>query len=170
MLHRAYAPLAARGLRYTATHQTPEVTADRLFKGHPLAAEWNGRIVGTITVYPPNPKASVAVYREPHTYIFGQFAVDPDFKGNGIGRALHQAAIDYAVGQNAQFMSLDTAAPAVELIATYRRWGYEVVERTHWRDTNYESVLMRRRITKVVADAFMEDQKPSRANEHNGSR
>jgi GNAT superfamily N-acetyltransferase len=144
ILHRAYAPLAARGLRYMATHQSPADTHRRLFKGHPLAAEKAGQIIGTITIYPPQPRASVATYRDPHTFSFGQFAVDPVFAGQGIGRILHQAAVDYALGQGARFLSLDTAAPATDLIATYARWGYAIVEHTHWGDTNYESVLMRR--------------------------
>ena len=43
MLHRAYAPLAALGLRYSATHQSPEVTRRRLDKGYSLVAEVEGR-------------------------------------------------------------------------------------------------------------------------------
>jgi hypothetical protein len=38
LLHRAYAPLASRGLRFTATHQLPEVTLRRLHRGYPLVA------------------------------------------------------------------------------------------------------------------------------------
>ncbi len=148
MLHRAYAPLAARGLRYNATHQSPEVTARRLSRGHSVMAECDGRVVGTISVYPPDPAAKVPLYREPHTYSFGQFAVDPAYKGRGIGRALHAAAVDHALSQGAHFLSLDTAAPAAELIATYERWGYVVVERTSWASTNYESVIMRCRLSE----------------------
>lgn len=151
MLHRAYAPLAARGLRYNATHQSPEVTVRRLSRGHALVAESDGRVVGTISVYPPDPSSQVAVYRDPHTYSFGQFAVDPEFKGRGIGRALHAAAVDHALSQGAHFLSLDTAAPAAELIATYERWGYVVVERTSWKSTNYESVLMRCSLLKELS-------------------
>ena len=144
LLHRAYAPLAARGLRFTATHQTTEVTTERLFKGHPLAAEIDGRIVGTITIYPPKPKHRTATYRDPHTHGFGQFAVEPALSGQGIGRRLHQAALEHALSQGARFMALDTAEPATDLIATYERWGYTIVERVQWGDTNYPSVLMRR--------------------------
>lgn len=41
-------------------------------------------------------------------------------------------------------MALDTAAPATDLIATYERRGYAIVERVQWGDTDYPSVLMRR--------------------------
>jgi GNAT superfamily N-acetyltransferase len=144
LLHRAYAPLAARGLYFTATHQPPAETAQRLFKGHPLAAEVDGLIVGTITVYRPNISSKVATYRDPHTYMFGQFGVEPAHGGHGIGRALHQAGLDHALRHGARFMSLDTAEPATDLIATYTRWGYSIVERTQWKDVNYPSVIMRR--------------------------
>lgn len=151
MLHRVYAPLAARGLNYTASYQSPEVTAQRLCTGYPIVAECDGSIVGTLTVYRPDSNSSFALYREPHTYSFGQFAVDPRFKGRGIGRALHRAAIDYAISQGALFLCLDTAAPAEDLVATYARWGYTIVERTTWRDKSYESVLMRCRIAASMS-------------------
>lgn len=118
LLHRAYAPLGARGLRYVATHQTPEVTAERLFTGHPLAAELDGKIIGTLTVHPPNAESRSVTYRDPLTFNFGQFAVEPAFGGQGIGRRLHQAALDHVAGLGARFMALDTAEPATDLIAT----------------------------------------------------
>ena len=104
----------------------------------------DGRIVGTITIYPPKPKHRTATYRDPHTHGFGQFAVEPALSGQGIGRRLHQAALEHALSQGARFMALDTAEPATDLIATYERWGYTIVERVQWGDTNYPSVLMRR--------------------------
>jgi GNAT superfamily N-acetyltransferase len=143
MLRRAYAPLAARGLRYMATHQEPDVTRRRLERGRPFMAEVDGRLVGTITVYGAEPESAAFFYRNPRTYHFGQFGIDPDFKGRGIGRALHGAAIAHALGQGGAFMALDTAAPAGDLIAMYARWGYVEVERVRWKSTNYESVIMR---------------------------
>lgn len=77
------------------------------------------------------------------THHFGQFAVDPDHKGNGIGRALHQAAIDHVREQGGCYLALDTAGPAADLIATYQRWGYQIMERMSFSATNYESVIMR---------------------------
>lgn len=143
MLHRAYAPLAAAGMRYTATHQSSDVTLRRLRTGHALVAEEGGMIIGTLTVYRPDRESSVETYRDPHTYHFGQFAVDPGHKGRGIGRALHQAAIRHAIDEGARFMALDTASPATDLITTYQRWGYEIVDRMDHSSTNYISVIMR---------------------------
>jgi GNAT superfamily N-acetyltransferase len=153
MLHRAYAPLAARGLRYNATHQPPEVTRRRLSGGFAFVAEVDGRLVGTITTYRPDLQSTALVYREPFTFHFGQFGVEPDFKGKGIGRALHQAILDCAVGNGATAMALDTAAPASDLIALYRRWGYSEVGRAQWDSTNYESVIMVRALTPERNDS-----------------
>lgn len=143
MLHRAYAPLAAAGMRYTATHQSADVTLRRLRTGHALVAEQDDNIIGTLTIYRPDRESGVEVYRDPHTYHFGQFGVDPGHKGQGIGRALHHAAIQYAIDEGARFMALDTASPATDLITTYQRWGYEIVDRMDHSSTNYISVIMR---------------------------
>lgn len=151
LLHRAYAPLAAAGLRYTATYQSAEVTMRRLRTGLPLVAELDGRVIGTVTVYRNNPGSDVPLYRE--AFYFGQFAVDPDFAGRGVGRALHAAAIRHALDQGARRMGLDTAAPAHDLIATYQRWGYVIVDRIQFSTTNYESVIMCRDLTSTVDTA-----------------
>lgn len=142
MLHRAYAPWAERDLRFTATHQTVEVTARRFSKGVPFIAVWDGTVVGTVTGYRPEPESLVPLLREPDVRSFGQFAVEPAYKGRGIGKALHSALIAWAVADGARAMVLDTAAPAVELITLYRRWGYEIVEHRSFSTVNYESVIM----------------------------
>ena len=50
LLHEAYAPLAAKGFRYLATHQDDATTARRLQGGMSFVSEVDGRIVGTITL------------------------------------------------------------------------------------------------------------------------
>jgi GNAT superfamily N-acetyltransferase len=142
MLHRAYAELAARGLRYLATHQTVEVTERRVKAGHCFIAEANGVILGTITVRKPNLEAQVPTYREAFT--FGQFGVDPTMRGKGIGRALHEKVLRFAKQNGGVAIALDTAAPAENLIALYSRWGYQEVARHRWDSTNYESVIMKK--------------------------
>jgi ribosomal protein S18 acetylase RimI-like enzyme len=85
----------------------------------------------------------VALYRDPHTWSISQFAVSPAFKGRGIGKLLHEAAIVHAQRNGGRIMALDTAAPAEGLIAMYRAWGYELAGEHDWRPhTNYMSVLM----------------------------
>jgi GNAT superfamily N-acetyltransferase len=151
MLHRAYAELGARGWRYSATHQTPEVTERRVRAGQCFIAEVDGALAGTITVKRPNPQSTAATYREEATFMFGQFGVDPAFRGQGIGRALHTHAVRFAEANGATAMALDTAVPAVHLIALYAKWGYREVERCQWGDTNYESVIMKKDLKRPAA-------------------
>ena len=53
LLHRAYAPLAGRGMNFTAATQSAETTARRAAEGHCFIAERRGRVVGTVTVCGP---------------------------------------------------------------------------------------------------------------------
>jgi len=67
LIHAAYAPHAAKGLRYWGTHQSVQDTAARFASGHGLVAESNGAYLGTITVRPPQSASEVALYRDPTT-------------------------------------------------------------------------------------------------------
>ena len=53
----------------------------------------------------------------------------PDYKGRGLGKKLHEAALEYASKHGGKIMALDTALPATHLIEMYRRWGYRNVGR-----------------------------------------
>ena len=155
LIHAAYAPQALKGLRYWGTHQSVAVTEKRFAAGHGLVAELEERYVGTITVRPPQPESPVAIYRDPHTWTIGQYAVDPTFKGRGLGRALHDAALRYAILQGARSMALDTAAPAEPLISMYRAWGYEVVGEVDWRPhTNFLSIVMCKALAERESKPF----------------
>ena len=57
LIRAAYAPLAAQGLRYWATHQTAEDTAKRLSRGIGFVGELDGKPIATITLSgtPPGP-------------------------------------------------------------------------------------------------------------------
>lgn len=145
LIHEAYAPHADCGLRYWATHQSAEDTRQRFASGQGLVAVLDGDCVGTITVRPPQPESLVELYRDPGVWSIGQFAVSPTFEGRGIGKQLHEAAIQWALQNGGHTMALDTAEPATALIEKYLGWGYRVVGRCDWRPkTNYISVLMAR--------------------------
>jgi len=145
LIHEAYAPHASLGLRYWATHQSVEDTKKRFASGQGFIAELDGDYVGTITVRPPQPESSVELYRDSRVWSIGQFAVLPRFKGLGIGKRLHDAAIQYALRSGGYTMALDTAEPATALIEKYLGWGYSVIGQCDWRPkTNYISVLMAR--------------------------
>src|SRR4051812_21803399 len=143
LIRSAYAPHAASGLRYWATHQSAEDTAKRLASGHGFVAELNGVVVATVTLRQPEPESKVPLLREAATWSFGQFAVAPEHKGRGFGKQIHDFALLYAAKHGCKKMALHTAQPATALIAMYRSWGYELAGTCDWRPhTNFVRVLM----------------------------
>jgi GNAT superfamily N-acetyltransferase len=160
LLHRAYAPLAERGLRYLATHQDADTTRQRAAKGTCfVAVASDGTLIGTIVVYPPTAEldhgnlsgaSGPEWYQRPGVASFGQYGVEPAWKGRGIGRALHIAAESHARSLGAIELACDTAEPATDLVEMYARWGYRQVATTQWEVTNYRSVVLSK---TLVAEA-----------------
>ncbi len=146
MLHRAYAALAARGLRFEASWQDDAWTARRLANGEPWVAVVEGKIVGTVLFCRPGASTSADYFARPGVATFHQFAVDPASQGRGIASLLLETAEDLAREAGAAELALDTAQPAEDLIALYRRRGFEVVDRVQWPTVNYPSVVMSKRL------------------------
>jgi GNAT superfamily N-acetyltransferase len=146
LLHRAYAGLAERGLRFVATWQGDEITRDRLESGEGFVAVLEGRIVGTVTLSRPRATDAESFYSRPGVAYLNQLAVEPELQGQGIGHRLMDFAEDWARGIGAEELALDTAADADHLIAWYARLGYREVDRENWIMTNYESVILSKRI------------------------
>src|SRR5262245_54151335 len=97
LLHRAYAPLAAMGFRYLASHQPVETTKRRVSNGTCLVAEMNGKIVATVTWYRGQEiKDDLPLYRDPKVVYIGQFAVEPNLQRHGIGLRLMRQVEDSA--------------------------------------------------------------------------
>lgn len=151
LLHRAYAPLLAAGMRFVASYQDDATTLERIQGGACFVAEEEGRIVGTVTVYNGDANDSCEYYRRPDVMYFGQFGVDPAVQGGGIGRLLLKAAEDYAQANGAAELALDTSERATDLIALYSRWGFEIVGTVDWNVTNYVSVLMAKKLPRSSA-------------------
>ena len=152
LIHSAYVPHAAKGLRYWATHQTVEDTAKRLASGLALVMEIDGDYAATATLRAPQPESKVALYRDSTVWSITQFCVAPRFKGQGLGKLLHAELVERARNAGAATLALDTAQPAHALIAMYESWGYRVVGECDWRPlTNYTSVLMSRRVDSAAA-------------------
>lgn len=148
LLHRAYAPLGAAGMNFTAVHQTEAQTAERVRQGHCLVAERDGRLIGTVTVngaFDPNTQAWARAtpwfYRADVAH-FHQFAVAPELQGQGIGSALMAGAEAWARNHGHRALALDTALPATALRQRYARAGFEVVDEVHWPGKTYRSVVM----------------------------
>ncbi len=142
LLHRAYAALGARGLNYTAVDQTAEVTAGRMEGGTCLVAEEDGRLVGTLMVYPSGVGAGCPWFERPDVAKIGQFGVDPDRQGGGLGARLLARAEALARRTGAAHLALDTAEDAAHLVAWYERCGYRTVGHVRWEGKAYRSVIM----------------------------
>lgn len=148
LLHRAYAPLAERGLNFGAATQDAATTQRRAAEGQCFVAEQRGRIVGTVTVCGPYDlehapwAAEVPAFRDRDTAHLHQFAVDPALQRRGLGRRLIAACEQWARERGYRRMALDTAEPATELCAMYRRLGYVEVSQVQWQDRSYRSLIM----------------------------
>lgn len=150
LLHRAYAPLAAAGMNYTAATQTAAVTARRAAEGQCYVAVRGAEMVGTVTVAGPYDEsvapwtAEVPWFRDADTAHLHQFAVDPALQRQGLGRRLVSACEAWARARGYRLMALDTAVPAAHLRALYRRLGYADVGSVQWEGRSYRSVIMRK--------------------------
>jgi len=143
LLHRSYAPLAAAGFRYYATHQGPEETRERCERGESYVALIDDTIVGTITLYDSHSE-DVPWYSRPDVGYFGQFGVEPSLQRRGIGQQLLRLVEDRARQLGLRELGLDTAEGARHLIEWYQREGYRIVAHHSWSVTNYRSVIMSR--------------------------
>lgn len=141
-LHRAYAPLAAKGMRFTATHQSEDVTRARIAGGECYLALRDGAVCGTITFKNAEQTNGSPWYDQDDVASFGQFAVEPGLQRHGLGRTLIALAERRALETGVREIALDTAEPATHLIAFYTRLGYRFIEHAQWGMTNYRSVVM----------------------------
>lgn len=146
LLHVAYAPLAAMGFKYLATHQDEATTRRRLQSGISIVAELEGVIVGTVTLRAPKAESRCAWYLQPGVWSFGQFAVRPDLARSGLGTRLMRVIEQRALQQGATELALDTAEGATHLIRWYERLGFRFIQHVSWDETNYRSVVMSKRL------------------------
>lgn len=142
LLHRAYKFLADLGFRFTATHQSVAVTADRIKDGTCLVAVQDGKLVGTITYYNSARKGGTPWYERSDVAYFGQFAVEPTLQKIGLGGYLITLVEELAKRDNMRELALDTAEGATHLIAYYNKRGYRFIDYHSWGTTNYRSVIL----------------------------
>lgn len=143
LLHRAYKELAVMGFKYYATWQSDEVTRKRLSAGVAFIAELDGSIVGTGTLYfHSDTPTGCDWYDRLDVARFGQFAVDPNCQGSGIGSKILKVIEDTAREKGFSNLALDTAEGANHLIKMYGKRGFKLVDYVDWDKTNYRSVIM----------------------------
>jgi len=142
LLHAAYAPLAAAGMRFVASHQDVETTRRRVAKGETFVAVCAGEVIGTITLADANATSGSPFYDQPGVADFGQFAVQPAFQRQGIGSRLIEMVERRAREQGVAELALNTSEHAAQLIAMYTKKGYRFIEHVQWDDVNYRSVIL----------------------------
>ena len=142
LLHRAYGQLAELGFRYHATWQGDEVTLKRLSQGVSFIAEKDGKMVGTATLYLPPSQTGCEWYDRPDVARFGQFGVEPELQGQGIGSSLLDIIEETTKSHGIPNLALDTAEGATHLVELYSRRGFCHVCTADWGITNYQSVIM----------------------------
>lgn len=146
LLNAAYKKLADQGFRYLASHQDSKITKQRIEEGHCFVATLDDRIVGTVTFYSPQQNAGCDWYDQPFVAKYGQFAVEPELQGSGVGSKLIRYVEELAAKENAEEIAIDTAEGASELINYYNRRGYRFIEYAQWQETNYRSVILSKKL------------------------
>lgn len=142
LLHEAYAPLAARGMKYMATHQSVSKTMERLNQGESYLGFIDEELVSTVTLRRANPNSSCEYYRKFGVFSFGQFAVISKFQKKGLGSKIMDFLEMKAKELGAKELALDTSENADGLIRMYENRGYKIVSYTQWNEVNYRSVIM----------------------------
>lgn len=157
LIHAAYAPHAASGLKYWGTHQSEADTAERIARGTCWVAVAEDTYTATAVLCPPQQHSPVPLYCEPGVWSLSQFCVNPAYKGQGYGKRLHQHLLEWLRAQGATTLALDTAAPATALIQRYQSWGYQIVDQCDWRPfTNYPSVVMALDLMSPTQESYNE--------------
>ncbi|MEU3748135.1 MULTISPECIES: GNAT family N-acetyltransferase [Streptomyces] len=141
LLHRSYADHATAGRVFFASYQTVHDTEYRAGGGECWLAVRGAELVGSVTVAAP--------YSVPEGYpapvgagSFWQLAVDPAYRGTGLGQRLLALAEERIAALGSAHVVIDTSAQAADLVGWYRRRGYAPVGSWRWGVTNYESVVL----------------------------
>ena len=146
MLHDAYAPLAARGMRFVASHQDARMTRRRMARGETIVADDQGTIVGVVTLKRASDSHGSPFYQRPDVAGFGQFAVRPSYQHRGIGATLLKLVEQRAAEQGVRQLALDTSEHATDLIQFYESKGFTFVEHLQWPEVNYRSVVLAKKL------------------------
>ncbi len=139
LLHLGYKSLADEGMHFVASHQSDEVTRDRIDRGTCFVAELKEKLVGTITLY--DSKISEHFSKISDGY-FGQYCVDPSLRTSGLGSRLLSLVEELARERGMKSLAFDTSELAIDLIKYYERRGYEFIGHVRWPEVNYRSVTM----------------------------
>lgn len=159
LLHRAYAPQVAMGLKPLAGRQGDDVTAERAAnsecwlalmprpEGVDRPARWGPqRIVGVILFEEVEKVTFPPFFLRPDVAHFAQFGVDPDVQGVGIGRLLLAKVEERARENGAAELACSMAEPDRNLYEFYMKRGFRLIEHWQWPYTNYRSCILSKRL------------------------
>ena len=146
LLHAAYAPLAAAGMRYVVSHQDVATTKRRMARGETFVAVRDDAVVGVITLAEAHGTHGSPFYDRPDVASFGQFAVLPALQRQGIGSRLMDIVEARAREKGVAELAPNTSEHAETLIAMYNRRGYRFIEYAQWNGVNYRSVILSKRL------------------------
>ena len=148
LLNKSYKKLSEQGFRYLASHQNSDITKQRIDEGQCFIALLENKLIATITYYSPVQASGNEWYDQSFVASYGQFAVDEEFQKTGIGGRLIEFVENLAKSDNAKEITIDTAEGAEELIRYYSKRDYKFVGHTQWKETNYRSVLLSKKLTQ----------------------
>jgi uncharacterized damage-inducible protein DinB/predicted N-acetyltransferase YhbS len=148
LLNRAYAPLAAAGMNFSAASQDVATTRERMAAGDSFVMEdETGVCIATVTLSRPRDPQRQPWAAE-HPWIcapdiahVNQFAVEPALQRAGLGARLMAHCEQAARARGAARIVLDTAEPATHLRAWYERLGYHAIGADQWPGKAYRSVV-----------------------------
>ena len=148
LINRAYKRLADMGLKYVGTWQDDRMTEKRLRGAECWVGAMDGKIVATVLLRDGEHSRGNPFYERPDVAVLGQFAVEPDLQGTGIGSKMLEHAEKWAKETGASELALDTSESATHLIEWYKKRGYRFVDYVDWRPlTNYRSVMLSKRLS-----------------------
>ena len=142
ILRASYAPLAAQGMKYAASHEDINATKRNIAKGECHLVICNNEIVGCVNLRSPGAELGPDWYSQPGIVTFGRFAILPQFQSRGIGSKLLDHIESRAKELEAKELAFDTSEKALHLIQFYEKRGYRFIQFHQWEVTNYRSVVM----------------------------
>ncbi len=147
LLKSAYSSLAAKGMKYGASHEDVDATRKNIAKGECHLVMNNKEMIGCVTLRRPEAEVGPDWYANSGIMTFGRFAINPQYQGQGIGSTFLDYIENRAKELGAMELALDTSERADHLIAMYAKRGYRFIQYHQWEITNYRSVVMSKALT-----------------------
>ncbi|WP_026524237.1 GNAT family N-acetyltransferase [Butyrivibrio sp. MB2005] len=147
LLHESYKEHLEAGRNYLAATQTVEDTKRRL-DGRIVGLCYNedNKLVGTIAgkIINKHDGEPRKWYEDDHYLYVEQMAVHPDYRKTNVLAMMSITAMkDKSLREVDSWMS-DTSSLATDLVESYVKMGFQIVDMVSWETTNYYSYVFRR--------------------------